>query len=73
MTDTIHRAKVSLVAGLYGLVDVMNKCVMDPLWFFVLSMYHFRVRTGHQSLSADSPEREVIAGTKISGGSNDEV
>ena len=51
----------------------MRSCEVVPLIAFVLSMYHFRARTGHQSLSEEEAECDRIDGTKMSGGRKEGV
>ena len=65
MHSTIHLAMVALDADLNGSMVVTNNAD-EVLLCFILSKYQRRARTGHQTLSSDTDEKEERDGRKIS-------
>ena len=68
MAVTIHREMVHCDAGRKGGVVVTNSFLWSVRSDFVRFKYHLSARTGHHSLSFASDEKDLMSGTKMSGG-----
>ena len=63
--STNHLERVAFDAALKGSIEVTNK-EEEVRLDFILSRYHLRALTGHQTLSSDTDEKEEREGRKIS-------